>query len=74
MMMNLVIMIIKTCVNKKEEDVSEIELESPAEGGDSKEKVYLDLVSELCDRYILKKKKMESLSACCQSSSYNYKY
>ena len=74
MMMNLVIMIIKTCVNKKEEDVSEIELESPAERGNSKEKDYLDLVSELCDRYILKKKKMESLSTCCQFSSYNNKY
>ena len=73
MMMNLVIMIIKTCVNKKKEDVSEIELESPAERGDSTEKDYLNLVSELCDRYILKKKKMESLSACCQSSSYKSK-
>ena len=42
--------------------VSEIELDSPAERGDSKEKVYIDLVSEVCNRYILKKKKMESLS------------
>ena len=72
--MNLVIMIIKTCVNKTKKGVSEIELESPAERGDSKEKVYRDLVSELGDHYILKKKKMESLSACCQSSSYNNKY
>ena len=62
------------CEQKKRMDASEVELESPAERGDSKEKVYLDLVLELCDRYILKKKKMESLSACCQSSSYNNKY
>ena len=52
-------MIIKTCVNKTKKGVSKIELESPAERGDSKEKVYLDLVLELCDRYILKKKKMK---------------
>ena len=74
MMMNLVIMIVKTCVNKKRNYVSEEEIESPADLGDSKEKKYLDLVSELCDRYILKKKKVESLSACCQSSSYKNKY
>ena len=55
MIMNLIIIIIKSLVKKKKDN--SIQMEELGRMSDGKEKEYLDLVSKLCSRYIQMKKR-----------------
>ena len=55
--MNLVMMIIKSCMKKKKEENSQMQMEELGKVTNDKEKKYLALMSKLCGRYILMKKR-----------------